>query len=408
MIRLLPAVVLLSFSLGAAAQDVAAGMSDAVKRGEYLSMAGNCEHCHTVAGGAPFAGGVAFPTEFGVIYSTNITPHEEAGIGQWSEEDFVRAMHEGIAADGTKLYPAFPYPSFTKVTEADLKDIFTFLKSVPASSATPPENDLGFPFNQRGLMGVWNALFFESGRYQPNAEKSDQWNRGAYLVEGLGHCGSCHTPRNFLGGKDESRALSGGTYNDTVAPGKIRPWSAVNLTSAPDGMAAWTEEDIAKYLKTGHSDAAGTFGPMNAVITDSTSHLTEADVRAMAAYISDLEPIERAPSHEMSADDFRDGELIYTIHCGTCHLPTGLGDPSIGPMLAGSSVVQAEDPASLINSIIYGAVVPSPAPPHAWETMEAFGDKLDDDEIALLSTYMRANWGNRGGPVSEAQVEAQR
>ena len=379
-----------------------------VEQGRYLTVAGNCKHCHTVPGGAPYAGGVEFVTDFGTVYSTNITPDREAGIGAWTDDDFVRAMHEGLRPDGTKLYPAFPYPSFTKVTSEDLKAIFAFLKTVPPASELPPENDMSFPFNLRGLMGLWNALFFEPGRYMPDETRSAEWNRGAYLVEGLGHCGSCHTPRNFLGARDDNQGLSGGTYNDEVEPGKFRPWSAVNLTSAPDGLAAWTEEDINQYLKTGHSAVAGTFGPMNAVIVESTSQLTAADVKAMAVYLKGLPPIERAQQHEMSADDFRAGELIYTIHCGTCHLPTGLGDPSIGPALAGSSVVQAEDPASLINSILYGAVVPAPAPPHAWETMEAFGDKLDDDEVALLSTYMRSNWGNRGGPVSEADVERQR
>jgi mono/diheme cytochrome c family protein len=379
-----------------------------VDRGAYLAAAGNCRHCHTAEGGAPYAGGVAFETDFGVIYSTNITPHPEAGIGGWTNEEFVRAMHEGVAADGTKLYPAFPYPSFTKVTTEDLEAIFAFLKTVPLASDRPPANELGFPFSQRGLMGLWNALFFDAGRYSPNESQSAEWNRGAYLVEGLGHCSSCHTPRNVLGGKQEDRALSGGTYNDAVEPGVVRPWSAVNLTSAPDGLGAWSEEDIHQYLKTGHSPTAGTFGPMNEVIVESTSQLTDSDVRAMAVYLQALPPIERAPQHEMSPADFRAGELVYTIHCGTCHLPTGLGDPSIGPAVAGSSVVQAEDPASLINSILYGATVPTPAPAHAWETMEAFGDKLDDDEVALLSTYMRANWGNRGGSVSEADVARQR
>jgi mono/diheme cytochrome c family protein len=399
--------VVVCLSAGAQAQEPADG-PDSVERGRYLAAAGNCRHCHTVEGGKPFAGGLAFSTDFGVIYSTNITPDPNSGIGGWSLEQFVQAMREGISADGTKLYPAFPYPSFTKVTDEDLNDIFVYLKSVTPASDTPPENDMGFPFNQRSLMAVWNALFFDSERYSADDSKSAQWNRGAYLVQGLGHCGSCHTPRNLLGGKQEDRALSGGTYEDKVEPGVRRPWSAVNLTSAADGLAAWSEEDISRYLRTGHSAPAGTFGPMNEVITESTSQLTGDDIEAMAAYLKSLPPIERAPQHEMDPDDFRAGELLYTIHCGTCHLPTGLGDPSIGPALVGSAIVQAEDPASLINSIIYGATIPAPAPPGAWETMEAFGDKLDDDEIALLSTYMRSNWGNWGGAVTEADVEKQR
>ena len=399
--------VLVCLSVAAEAQ-TPAGATDAVERGRYLAAAGGCKHCHTVEGGAAFAGGVAFTTDFGVVYSTNITPDPTTGIGNWSFEQFARAMREGVTADGTKLYPVFPYPSFTKVSDDDLRDIFAYLQTVAPAAKAAPANDMGFPYSQRSLMGVWNALYLDNQRYASDASQSPEWNRGAYLVQGLSHCGSCHTPRNMLGAEKHDLALSGGTYYDEVAPNLIRPWSAVNLTSAKDGLAAWSMEDIYDYLRTGHSATAGTFGPMNAVITENTSKLTDGDVRAMAVYLKSLPPIERAPKHEMDPADFRAGELLYTIHCGTCHLPTGLGDPSIGPALAGSSVVQAEDPASLINSIIYGATVATPAPPGAWDNMEAFGDKLDDDEIALLSTYMRANWGNRGGRVTEADVAKQR
>lgn len=380
----------------------------AIERGEYLSHAGNCMTCHTREGGEPFAGGVAFETDFGTIYSTNITPDTTAGIGDWSEEDFVRAMHEGVSADGSNLYPAFPYPSFTKVSESDVKAIFAYMKTVAPSSYQPPENDMGFPFNQRGLMSIWNALFFEEGRFEENSSEDAEWNRGAYLVEGLTHCGTCHTPRNALGGLDAARALSGGTYNDKVAPGEIRPWSAVNLTQATDGLASWSQEDIFNYLHTGHGARAGTFGPMNEVITESLQKLSAEDVTAMSVYIKSLPPIERAPELTLSADELRAGELLYTVHCGTCHLPSGEGDPSIGPPVAGSAIVQAEDPASLINVILYGAEVPFPAPPGAWKSMEAFGQKLDDDEVAELSNYLRASWGNRGGRVTEDDVIRQR
>ena len=379
-----------------------------VQRGLYLATAGNCMACHTREGGDPYTGGVAFHTDFGTTFSTNITSDEAAGIGAWTETQFIVAMHEGKSADGSNLYPAFPYPSFTKISEQDLKDLFAYLQSIAPSSYAPPDNDMGFPFNQRSLMSVWNALHLESGRFETDASQSPEWNRGAYLVEGLGHCGTCHTPRNALGGLQTDQALSGGTYNDKVEDDKIRPWSAVNLTSAPDGLAAWSEDDIASYLKTGHGSRGGTFGPMNEVITLSTSQLNDGDGRAIAVYLKSLPPIERSPQHKMSDTDFRAGELLYTIHCGTCHLPTGLGDPSIGPPVAGSSVVQADDPASLINVIIYGAEVPTPTPPGAWKTMEAFGNKLDDDEIALLSSYLRSDWGNRGGPVTEADVDKQR
>jgi mono/diheme cytochrome c family protein len=381
---------------------------DPIQRGLYLATAGNCMACHTREEGDAFAGGVAFHTDFGVIYSTNITADDAAGIGDWSEDDFIRAMREGKSADGSNLYPAFPYPSFTKVSDDDLKDLFAFIQSTAPSPYTPPENEMGFPFNQRALMGIWNALFFDNVRFEPDDSRSADWNRGAYLVEGLGHCGTCHTPRNALGGLKTDQAMSGGVYNDKVEDDKIRPWSSSNLTSAPDGLASWSEDDLFAYLKTGHSSMGGTFGPMNEVITLSTSQLSDEDVRAMATYIKSLPAVERTTHAEMSAEDFRAGELLYTIHCGTCHLPTGLGDPSIGPPLVGSTTVQAADPATLINVIIYGAEVPAPAPPGAWKTMEALGDKLDDDEIAKISSYVRTNWGNRGGLVSEADVARQR
>lgn len=397
----------LGLALGLASQPLLA-QDAAVERGEYLAHAGNCMTCHTQEGGAPYAGGVAFETAFGTIYSTNITPDSNAGIGDWSEEDFLRAMHEGVSADGSKLYPAFPYPSFTKVSEADIKAIYGYMKTVTPSSYQPPENEMGFPFNQRGLMGIWNAMFFEEGRFEEDSSQSAEWNRGAYLVAGLTHCGTCHTPRNALGGKDEGRALSGGTYNDKVAPGEIRPWSAVNLTQATDGLAAWSQEDIYNYLHTGHSSRAGTFGPMNEVITESLQKLTEEDVTAMSVYIKNLPPVERAPELKLADDEMRAGDLLYTVHCGTCHLPTGEGDPSIGPAVAGSAIVQAEDPASLINVILYGAEVPTPPPPGAWKSMESFDQKLDDDEIAALSNYLRVSWGNRGGRVTEADVAKQR
>ncbi|MEE8305789.1 MAG: cytochrome c, partial [Gammaproteobacteria bacterium] len=242
---LLTILVLLSAASQAQQQTDTA---DPAERGRYLATVGNCKHCHSVEGGAAFAGGAAFSTDFGVIYSTNITPDPAAGIGTWTLEQFTRAMREGIAADGTKLYPAFPYPSFTKITDGDLKDIFAYLQTVAPTPNTPPENDMSFPFSQRSLMGVWNKLFLDNARFAANESKSAEWNRGAYLVQGLGHCGSCHTPRNALGAEQADRALSGGTYNDEVEAGMLRPWSAVNLTSAPDGLAAWSVDDIRGYL----------------------------------------------------------------------------------------------------------------------------------------------------------------
>lgn len=383
-----------------------------IERGKYLATAGNCVSCHTKAGGEAMAGGVAFHTPFGVIYSTNITSDTEAGIGSWTQEQFADAMRKGVTPDGTHLYPAFPYPSFTKVSDEDIAALYAYIKTIPPSKAPATENEMGFPFNQRALMGIWKALFFKEGRYQNVAGQSAEWNRGAYLVEGLGHCGACHTPRNFLGAEDSSRNMSGGTYEETVKPGLIRPWSAVNLTSAPDGLKAWSVDDLARYLKTGHGARAGTFGPMNDVIINSTHEMTEADTKAMAVYIKSLPEIQRAPKVELSAADLREGETLYTIHCGTCHLPTGLGatpGSELGPPLVGSAIVQAEDPASLINTILYGAQLPtSLLEQNGWKSMKGFENEVDDAQAAAIATYVRASWGNHGAKVTADQVAKQR
>jgi mono/diheme cytochrome c family protein len=379
-----------------------------VERGQYLATAGNCHSCHTSPGGDPFSGGVAFTTDFGVIYSTNITSDKASGIGNWTEKEFSRALREGISADGSHLYPVFPYTSFARTTDSDISALWAYISSVTPSQYTPPENSLRFPYKYRGLLTIWKALYLNSSPFKEDSSKSDDYNRGAYLVEGLAHCGSCHTPRNALGAEQSDLALSGGTYNDTVDSGKLRPWAAVNLTPAQDGLGHWSKKDISSYLKTGHSNAAGTFGPMNKVITGNTSQLTKQDIDSIAVYLTEIEPIQRSTKSRMNSKDFNKAELLYTIHCGTCHLPTGLGDPSVGPMLAGSAIVQAENPASLINTIIYGATVPKPAPAKSWKSMEAFGDKLDDEEIALLATYLRSNWSNFGSQVTETDVANQR
>ncbi len=382
-----------------------------VARGQYLATAANCARCHTRAGGAPFAGGVAFKTDFGTLYSSNITSHPTAGIGGWTQAQFVRAMREGVDDEGQHLYPAFPYTAFTKVSDADLGALFAYVRTIAPSADAPPPNALSFPASQRAALGIWKSLFFEPGRYVANPGQSAEWNRGAYLVQGLGHCGACHTPRNFLGAEKADLALAGGRYFDTVPGGEVRPWSAVNLTQAGSGLKTWSVSDLVAYLKTGHGPRAGSFGPMNDVIGPSTRNMTDADLRAMAVYLKSLPPIETAEKQTLSAADNAAGENLYTIHCGTCHLPTGLGDKmgsDLGPALVGSAVVQAADPASLINSILYGAQILTPPPVPGWKNMEGFADKLDDEEVATLANYLRASWGNVGGKVSASEVAEQR
>jgi alcohol dehydrogenase (quinone), cytochrome c subunit len=380
--------------------------SDSVlARGQYLAAIGNCVSCHTVAGAAQLAGGVPFETPFGVIYSTNITPDSNTGIGSWSAADFRRAMHEGIAADGSHLFPAFPYTAFTKVSDEDVDAIYAYLRSVPAVKYTPPTN--GLLFRIRWPMAIWNALFFEPGRYRPNAARDDQWNRGAYLTEGLGHCSACHTPRNALMAEMKERKYAGGTIQEVVAADKVRRWSAVNLTQAKHGLAAWSVADLDKYLRTGFSPRAGTFGPMNDVIVSSLVHLIPQDSKAMAVYLKSL-PALPYEGPTPSPEQVTAGKGIYDDRCEKCHGRSGRGGIFSGPPLAGSAIAQSEDPASLINVLIYGPDMPKSVKFGAWETMPAYGEKLTDEQIAAVSNFIRGSWGNAAPPVTVEQVAEQR
>ena len=380
------------------------------KQGQYLSMAGNCHSCHTRPGGDSYAGGVPFNTSFGIIYSSNITPDNETGIGNWTDTDFIRAMHEGISANGHNLYPAFPYPSFTKISVEDVLAIYNYIKTLTPVSYTPPENTLDFPYNQRSLMSIWNMLYFDEGRYRKLPELSVEENRGAYLVQGLSHCDACHTPRNFLGGQDNTQALAGGSYLDEVEEGKIRPWSAINLTPGPGGIQAWTGNDIANYLKKGYNVHAATFGPMNKVIVNSTQYLSDVDLNSIGAYLKTLPPKGVVTAEKENDEDMMiEGQILYDTRCGTCHLPNGMGSEDTGTPLVGSAIVLSSDPASLINSILYGAHAPEALPvPEAWSSMKAFGNLLDNEEVAILSSFLRNSWGNHASFVTENQVELQR
>lgn len=379
------------------------------ERGEYLARAGNCVSCHTAPGGEVMAGGVAFETPFGRIYSTNITPDAETGIGNWTQEQFRQALRKGVTPDGTHLYPVFPYTAYTKVTDEDAAALFAYLQSVPAVSSPPPENEMSFPYNQRWLMGLWKALFFDEGPYQPVAAQSSEWNRGAYLVEGLGHCSACHSPRNFLGAERSDAAMTGGTYLDRVLSGEVRPWSAPNLTSAANGLGEWSVEDIAAYLKTGKNAHVSVSGPMNEVILNSTQHLNDADIRAMSVYLKSVPANEGDVTPPASDEVMSAGSLVYDVHCGTCHLPTGAGSEDTGTALAKfSPLVQANDPASLINIILYGPPLPEPNLPAKWQKMEPFAEKLTDEEVAQVASFVRASWNNKAGAVTPEQVAKQR
>jgi mono/diheme cytochrome c family protein len=402
------ALVLLATPFAAAFAESPSADPALANQGKYLAAVANCFSCHSKPGGLPFAGGLPFKTPFGTVYSTNITPDTRTGIGHWTEDQFRRALREGIRPNGEHLYPVFPYTAFTKIPDGDVSAIFAYLKTVPPASYRAPGNDLSFPFSQRGLMAIWNKLFFAAGRFAPDATKSPEWNRGAYLIEALGHCGACHSPRNLLGAERASLAFTGGRYFDTVPSGEIRPWSAVNLTQAKSGLASWSLGDIAAYLKTGLNPYATSFGPMNEVIVNSTRHLTDADLRAVAVYIKSLPAQDEATASQLAAAVSGEGAALYEIHCATCHLPSGKGAPETGPALAGNPVVQAADPASLINVILFGPQLPNPPPPVQRQHMEGYEGKLSDGEIAALAGFIRTAWGNRGGGLSAEQVAAQR
>lgn len=386
---------------GSGADKSLASDSGLVERGRYLATAGNCASCHTRPGGAPFAGGVAFQTPFGQLFSSNITADPVHGIGNWSPGELQRALHEGVSARGFRLFPAFPYPSFTKITDEDVKAIYAYLQTVPADAYDPPSNSL--LLQQRWGMVVWNGLFFRAGRFKPDAAQSAEWNRGAYLVDALGHCGACHTPRNAFMAEMQDKAYQGGVIPERVEGDKVRDWSAVNLTSLPE----WNVAGLTKYLHTGFSPRAGTFGPMNEVIANSTSKLTGEDAQAMATYIKSL-PAAGEADAKPDAFAVKAGEEIYKDRCAKCHGDSGRGGMFQGPPLFASAVVRSSNPASLINAILYGATAPEGIKLGAWETMKPYADILSDADVAAVSSFVRGTWGNQASAVTAAQVAKQR
>lgn len=390
--------------------DAAAPATDdaLVARGAYLAVAGNCATCHTADGGEPMAGGLSFETPFGTIHSTNITPDPDTGIGGWSYADFANSMRHGVRPDGTHLYPVFPYTSFTRIDDGDLGALYTYLQTLPAVRRATPANELAFPFGLRPLLKAWKALYLEPGAYETDPAKTDDWNRGAYLVEALAHCGECHTPRNAFGAARAGLAMTGGEYLDRVPGGGHRPWFAPDLTSAETGLGPWPEEEVVGFLRTGRNSFIETFGPMNGVIINSTSRLDDSDVRAIALYLKRL-PATAAITREAAPEGVMGrGRTIYNLHCGTCHLPTGEGDPEMAPRLnRGSLVVQAANPASMINVILHAPEGPE-LPPKWRKRMEEFQYVLDDEEIAAVASYIRNSWDNRAGLVTPEQVARQR
>ena len=391
--------------LALAGAQLHAADSAAAERGRYVAVTANCVSCHTRAGGEPFAGGLALQTPLGTLHTTNITPDADTGIGRWSLGDFQRAMRQGIAADGSYLFPAFPYTAYTRMSDAGIADLYAYLRTLAPVRYTPPENDA--LFGVRWPLMAWNALFLQEGPYQPDPAQTPEWNRGAYLVQGPGHCGACHTPRNLLLAEDPARALQGGVVIGEVAPGLQRSWFAVNLRNVKHGLATWTPKDLSMYFAKGYSMRGASFGPMNEVITNSLSQLRPEDQRAIATYLRSLEDAEYV-GPVVSAAEADAGAGIYKKHCAECHQANGRGNFLKAPALAGNAVVQGESSASLINVILHGPALAESLRYGAWEEMPAFGKKLSDDQAAALANYLRGSWGNRAATVRAEQVAAQR
>jgi mono/diheme cytochrome c family protein len=383
----------------------AAAPRDAVERGRYVATAANCVSCHTREGGAAFAGGRAIATPLGTIYSTNITPDRETGIGSWRADDLRRALREGIAADGRHLFPAFPYPFYTHLTDGDIADLAAYLRTLEPVRYVPPGNDSAFAV--RWPMKAWKALNLKVGAYEPDPNRPAEWNRGAYLVQGPGHCGACHTPRDWSLSTRAGSSLRGAVMRDDVKGGGVRDWHAADLAATRQGIGAWKAEDIAAYLGTGASARAGSFGPMNAVIANSTSRLSGEDLRAIATYLKSVGGDDYAGAVP-AADAVRAGAPLYERHCRECHGPSGRGGIFDGPPLAGSAIVQGEDPASLINIILRGSDRPVGIGSKTWESMPGFEEKLGDAEVAALADFLRGSFGNRAAPVPPAAVARQR
>jgi len=373
-----------------------------IARGKALVTSGDCVACHTARGGEPLAGGLALQTPFGTIMAPNLTPDSATGIGSWSADDFARAMHEGRRPDGSYLYPAFPYPYYTKVTRADLDAIYAYLRTLPPVANQVNRNTLPFPFDIRLSMLGWNTLFFTSGTFVPDPKRSEEFNRGAYLVEGLGHCGACHTPFNAFGAAKAGKYLEGN---------QIDNWTAPNITDDDHaGLGKWSVDDIVQYLKTGQTATGMASGPMKDVIENSTAKMPDADLKAMAVYLKERGAAGSPAPAPLPASDPRMqvGQAIYTDTCKACHTAGGGGIEHIFPKLAGSVIATQDDPSSLIRIVIAGGRAAATEQRPTSPAMPSLGFRLNDAQVAAVVTYVRNTWGNAAAPVSADTVKEPR
>ncbi|WP_332813257.1 c-type cytochrome [Ramlibacter sp.] len=372
-----------------------------LERGAYLARAGNCAACHTERGGPAFAGGKGIPTPFGIVYAGNITPDPATGIGNWSAAEFWRAMHHGRSKGGRLLYPAFPYTEYTLVTRQDSDALYAFLQSRPAVQRPNREHALRFPYDRQAALAVWRALFFSPAEFRPDPAKSDEWNRGAYLVRGLAHCQACHAPRNAFGATNDRLELSGGLI-------PMQNWYAPSLASpAEAGVQDWSIDEIVQLLKTGDSPRGAAMGPMAEVVFSSTQHLAEADLRAMATFLKQVprhDPPAATParaSHEV----LELGARVYGNHCAQCHGKQGEGAGAAYPALAGHRTVTMASSANLVRVILSGGFPPTTAGHPRPFGMQPFGLSLSDAEVAAVASYVRSSWGNAAPAVMPLDVQ---
>jgi mono/diheme cytochrome c family protein len=368
-----------------------------IARGRYLATMGDCAACHTLPGsGHAFAGGRGIETPFGLLRAPNITPDPATGIGTWTDQEFIDAMTKGTGRGGEHLYPAMPYTYYTRITTEDALAIRAYLNTVPAVQNEVNVNQLPFPFNVRASLTVWDAMFFTPGTFRQRADKSAEWNRGAYLAEGLGHCGLCHTPKNFLGGDRNSERLQGYA---------LQGWFAPNITNDERrGVGAWSVNEIVAYLKTGHNLTSAATGPMADEISYSSAHMTDADLRAIAIYLKDQPGQNEAPPPLPPEAVMKAGAQIYADQCSGCHTPNGAGTAGLFPTLAHSPVVQQVDPTSLLRVVLRGTrSVGTPSAPTA-AAMPQFGWLLKDADVAAVLTYIRNSWGNAAPAVVASDV----
>ncbi|KAA0075206.1 cytochrome c [Tardiphaga sp. P9-11] len=395
------AVLLLSLMSVASAQDPQS--FDRVEKGRYLSVLGDCAGCHTAQGGQPFAGGLALDTPFGKLVAPNITPDRDTGIGNMTDDEFVAALHDGRGRNGKRLYPAMPYPAYTRMSRDDILAMRSYFKTIQPVNNAVESNQLPFPFNIRLAMAFWNWLNFTPGRFQPNPQKSAEWNRGAYLVEGPAHCGTCHTPKTALGGDKTATPLAGAT---------LQGWFAPNITAnTHNGIGGWSKDDLVAYLKTGANQYTLASGPMSEAVTHSTSQMTDEDLAAIATYLKDSGvPSDGAKPTPVAASDkvMRVGEAVYKDSCAACHKDNGSGELHLFPKLAGSALVQSNDPTTLAHVVLNGARAASTAGAPTAPAMPSFDWRLKDDQVAAVLTYIRNTWGNAAAPVPASAVATKR